>query len=86
MSENESAYTAFAFNVLESKLMRTKHRPLSDFTKLPSTVDNSGSYPLFVSWDKYDDEVDGYYLRGCIGTFESDKPLEEELVTYTLLS
>lgn len=85
-----SSYTAFAFNVLVSKLHKASHLSLSKFSALPSSsdsdtvIDENEKYPMFVTWNIYDKRYHGYILRGCIGTFVPHLALEKELESYAL--
>ena len=52
---------SLCFRVLEEKLINKKFSP----------VNLSSSFPLFVTWSKWNNFDKIYELRGCIGTFES---------------
>lgn len=55
-------------------------------------TDPTARYPLFVTWDKRhggssgSSSSDEYHLRGCIGTFSADSPLDATLPEYALVS
>lgn len=59
--------------------------PATSISSLPL----SASYPLFVTWNTYDDDADpddeDVSLRGCIGTFES-MDLHAAVPEYALIS
>ncbi len=42
-------------------------------------------YPIFVTWEKYNQETGQYQLRGCIGGF-SRAPLKNSIPKYSLLA
>lgn len=83
------SYALFAFNVLATKLKKQKTQlPLSKFTAIESdtasVIDATKKYPLFVTWNIFDDRYDDYILRGCIGTFSAKKALEKEIESYAI--
>ena len=64
----------YCFETLENALSDQKDAKFPDEFK-------GQSYPLFVTWTTGEKKK----LRGCIGTFKSDK-LEKNLLQYTLIS
>lgn len=60
--------------------------PGSKATTATKVTDPTACYPLFVTWDKLHAGGPDYHLRGCIGTFSADAPLDTTLSEYALVS
>lgn len=80
---------AYCFLTLLNLLGDTRYPtiPLESLLKhdkvATSIVDPKSKYPLFVTWEKYDNRYEDYILRGCIGIFSKTYALPKCLEEYT---